>query len=315
MCTTSEASSAVTVVRRHRSSHSKLRLSHLFPLRHVLLLALFHLTAAMPAPLPHTCTLVELVSTSLPSEEAAAILAIYHEVAEVSGAEPEPIAKALTAARGGFWDVMMIGTAFSYSVTCIEFVELAGAEWNIILCKEATDANAEHCGDAGLRRYANGTLSVANGLSVMPDTPFSLEGEFHLSMYANYMTDSVEAKRAERVPVVTALLESMLAANALHTPHAADEIRRQLWPEEPTMWNVLVEVHAGGHFYFSEEQFNFGTTASSFNAYTPVGRYALRATRSACLCNSPRGGWIESLLRRPERQGRGQIRTAHRGHI
>ena len=53
-----------------------------------------------------------------------------------------------------------------------------------------------------------------------------------------------------------ALLESMLAANALHTPHAADEIRRQLWPEEPTMWNVLVEVHAGGHFYFSEEQFN-----------------------------------------------------------
>ena len=214
-----------------------------------------HLALALPQTPPHTCTEVDVVQTNLGDNAAAEVLRIYREVTEESGADPNPIAKRLMEVRGGFWDVMMIGTAFSYSVTCLEFVELASAEWNVLLCQEAVDADAEQCG-SGMRRYANGTLTVASGLSVTSGPSFSLDGELHVDQYANYMTDDVERARAERVPVVQGLLEAMLAANALHTAHAADEVRRQLWPEEERTWNVLVEVRAGGHYYYSEEQFN-----------------------------------------------------------
>ena len=68
---------------------------------------------------PHTCALVELVHTNLPAEDASAVVRIYTEEAEVNGTAPEPIARRLMAVRGGFWDVLFLGSAFSYSVTCL----------------------------------------------------------------------------------------------------------------------------------------------------------------------------------------------------
>ena len=151
-----------------------------------------------------------------------------------------------------------MGGAFSYSVLCSEYVELASFQWNVLLCREAEDAEATRCGsNPGLSRYANGTLSLAE------DTGNG-EGAhgraFHLDTYANYSVPAAQlaATNAARVPVVRSLLDGMLAASRLHAPDAADELRRQLshvWPE--TSWNVLVELRAGGHFYYSEEQFNF----------------------------------------------------------
>ena len=41
------------------------------------------------------------------------------------------------------------------------------------------DSDAEHCG-SGMRRYANGTLTIASGLSVTSDPSFNLDGELHL---------------------------------------------------------------------------------------------------------------------------------------
>ena len=47
--------------------------------------------------------------------------------------------------RRGFWDALFVGSAFAYSVTCSEFVELASDLWNILLCKESEDAEATKC--------------------------------------------------------------------------------------------------------------------------------------------------------------------------
>ena len=52
----------------------------------------------------------------------------------------------------------------------------------------------------------------------------------------------------------------MLGALAVSRPDAADELRRRLearWPR--AKWNTLIErvdSGVGGHFYYSEEQFN-----------------------------------------------------------
>ena len=126
------------------------------------------------------------------------------------------------------------------------------------LRREAEDAEATRCGSSpGLSRYANGTLSRAEDTG----NGHGANGRsFHLDTYANFSVSAalLAASSEARVPVVRTLLERMLQASRLHAPDAADELRRQLartWPE--TSWNVLVELRAGGHFYYSEEQFNF----------------------------------------------------------
>lgn len=242
-----------------------------------------HAVATAPAPVVQSCSLVDVVNTNLAADDAAAVLRLYREMADLHGPKPEPIARKLMEARGGFWDVYMIGSAFSYSVTCSELVELASSEWNVILCREAADADAKRCGSGGLTRYANGTLDLVHGVRVTSrdddgagsPRAFALNAAFHLDSYYNYLVDDVAAARAARAPVVQSLLERMLQANALHTPSAADELRRRLWPDEGTSWNVLVEIAAGGHFYFSEEQFNFelrggGDAAPSAPLYAPL---------------------------------------------
>ena len=54
------------------------------------------------------------------------------------------------------------------------------------------------------------------------------------------------------------LARELVESTELFSPNGAEALRLQLaklWPE--TQWNVLVELQAGGHYYYSEEQFNF----------------------------------------------------------
>lgn len=240
-----------------------------------LLLCLHGRRAAPVEPVePHTCTSVELVHTNLGQADALAVLNIYHQASERHGPSSEPIARMLMAARGGFWDVMMIGTAFSYSILCSEYVELASVSWNVLLCKEAEDEEAMRCGAAGLTRHTNGTLyPPAHAAALQPDhAPTaaayperpSAAGVFSLQHYANYMVDDLKEAREERVPVVRRMLDNLLGSPLRYTPHVAETLRRELiavWPE--VAWNVLVEVSGSGHYYYSEEQFNFDLTTTS----------------------------------------------------
>ena len=202
-------------------------------LRWLMAFCCWGLAKAMPirngGNLPGTCTAVDLVHTNLAHDEALSLMSLYLSVAEVSGTEPEPIAKSLMAKRGGFWDVYFMGTAFSYSVTCSEYVELANDKWNVLLCKEAEDSEAMRCGRGGLMRYANGTLTSSSSSS-------DLGGRFELDRYENFMTNEESEKaaaREERVPVVRAALEAMRDDGTLHSPGAADKLRARLpWKEK-----------------------------------------------------------------------------------
>jgi hypothetical protein len=221
-----------------------------FRLLSVLLLSVRALAAAVPP--PHTCALVELVRTSLPVTEATNLVRVFQEEAERRGVgAPEPLSRRLSEERGGFWDVLFIGNAFSYTVTCSEIVELASDAWNILLCRESEDEAAERCGPSRLARYANGTLAR---------TPAPPHASIRLERYANFMVDDAAAAHAARVPQAERLVHEALRAGTLHSPGAAEALRKSveaLWPE--TTWNVLVEnvERAGGQYYYAEEQFNF----------------------------------------------------------
>lgn len=216
---------------------------------------------------PHTCTLVDITHTNLPPLAADAVRAAYMEAAEVSATEPEPISKRLMRERGGFWDTYFMGSAFSYSVACIEYVELASDAWNVLLCQEAVDEEAYDCGPAGLTVWSNGTLAPP-----AEDLGATAEGfgvEAVLDMYKNFLVQGDEtaerALQAKRAPVVAAAIEERSVV-ALHQPGVADSIRRDLesrWPH--ARWNVLVESADGahGHYYYSEEQFFFVAIMSS----------------------------------------------------
>ena len=141
-------------------------------------------------------------------------------------------------------------------MACLEFVELASAEWNVLLCREAEDDIGMRCGDNGFSRFVNGTA-----LSAGAAKGGATVAEFHLERYLNFMVENVASARAARVPVVRRLLETLRASGRLQQPLAAEAVRAAVeaaWPETPTTWNVVVEAAgAGAHYYFSEEQFNF----------------------------------------------------------
>lgn len=45
------------------------------------------------------------------------------------------ISQELSALYGGFWDVFVMGDSFSYAIYCIDYVELAGDYWTVLICK------------------------------------------------------------------------------------------------------------------------------------------------------------------------------------
>ena len=93
--------------------------------RHVPLLLLLAKPAvrSIPAGPLHTCGSVELVHTNMVEAEAAVVIEAYMSFAESAqkarDIESADIAKTIMRQFGGFWDVMMIGDAFSYSVYCL----------------------------------------------------------------------------------------------------------------------------------------------------------------------------------------------------
>ena len=223
---------------------------------------------AAPVLSSHECALLEVTHTNLSPADAEMVRAVYSEVVDRTGAEPAPIAQRLLEARGGFWDAYFMGASFSYSVYCSEYVELASESWNVLLCRESDDTEALDCGTAGLTLFSNGTLlspsaeeSKRNGVPASGKEPVVATP----ALYYNYVVSQDErpASEAARMPVVVSTIATW-TSEQLQQPMAADSLRRELeralpWagiPAATSKWNVLIEKQPGGHYYYSEEQFN-----------------------------------------------------------
>lgn len=208
---------------------------------------------------------------------------MYEQVAAsvvpVVGSKPDLDSRAigdeLTARHGGFWDVFLLGDSFSYSVYCIEYVELAGEYWTVLICKESVDEWGNDCGDHGLSLYSNGSLapkaltSIAQGSvgAAVPSGFFKPALEF----YKHYqLGDELKAAHTGAlVDIITAFRPTEVSPVA--SPHGrcascrvaaqqqvvaprrpqvnsslADWVRRRaeaIWPAD--YWNVVIEVSPG----------------------------------------------------------------------
>jgi len=229
------------------------------------------LTRALGVYEPHSCSFVDVVHTNLPPRDVDLVRGIYLEVTDRTGSEPQPIAERLSKELGGFWDAYFMGSQFSYSVHCISYVELAGERWNVLLCRESEDAEAYHCGAVGLTLYSNGTLSPRRS----DHTVLNHAAVAAPSMYENYLVQQPDraASEAARMPMVVNALGSWTLKN-LQQPGAADALRQEIERALPwagtssgvgAKWNVLIEREAGGHYYYSEEQFNLVVRAAAIS--------------------------------------------------
>ena len=218
--------------------------------------------------------MVEITHTNMAHDDSIAILSIYQDELETLGPNAEAIAVRLMREFGGFWNAYFLGEAFSYSVYCIAYVELASRHLNVLLCKEAVDAEGEDCG-GGLTAYSNGTLTG----------PRLAGGSARLDHYANYQVDAgdaLERAKSSHVPVVLAMVDAL----ELYAPRSAVALRSQLesrWPY--AKWNVLVERNPGGHYYYSEEQFNL---------LTPQLTLAVFDRRCYTLAHAQLGPWTST---------------------
>ena len=125
------------------------------------------------------CGMVEITRTNMGLGDASEALSVYLNVIESVGINGSAVSERLSITFGGFWDIYLMGSAFSYSVYCVSYIELAGSEWNVLLCSESADADATDCGGDNLALHSNGTIDYtrqAEGLRLQP----------RLDMYANF---------------------------------------------------------------------------------------------------------------------------------
>ena len=226
--------------------------------------------------LSHECALLEVTHTNLSPTDAETVRALYSEVVDRSGVEPQPIAQRLLEVRGGFWDAYVMGAQFSYSVYCSEYVELSDVRWNVLLCRESDDEEATDCGAAGMTLYSNGTLLPPsteelerNGLPERRELAVATP-----RLYYNYLIPEGDrpASEAARMPLIVSVIATW-TRDQLQQPMAADSLRREVERVLPwagtaaatSKWNVLIEKHPGGHYYYSEEQFNLVVEALSIS--------------------------------------------------
>uniref|UniRef100_A0A7S3B2I9 Uncharacterized protein n=2 Tax=Haptolina ericina TaxID=156174 RepID=A0A7S3B2I9_9EUKA len=235
------------------------------------------------------------------------------------------ISNEIAAQQGGFWDVFVMGKmwrchphqqtlhnalvssvhpahsypsphlllshgSFSYAVYCIDYVELAGEYWTVLICKaglpsnpcpshapqpissdpaiphgrhppseyalphtlkESIDPSGNDCGEHGLSLYSNGTLTA------LAQSLFSPTHDF----YNHYqLGDQARQSHMDAAAKLLSMIDPQKVNSSL-----ANWIRvraEDLWPSD--YWNVLVEKSPGNSYFFCDEQLHFADFASNF---------------------------------------------------
>jgi len=175
------------------------------------------------------------------SAEATAAAAIQTDDSKPPGLNTSAISNRLTTIYGGFWDIFLMGEGFSYAIYCIDYVELAGEYWTVLICKESIDEWGNDCGEHGLSLYANGSLAA------MDDATVLLTDDF----YQNYWKgdELKEAHMKSAIKLLSAIDYRQVngtLANGIRT-----QAEKQ-WPSN--YWNVLVERRPGDSYFFCDEQ-------------------------------------------------------------
>ena len=95
------------------------------------LLFILSITAALPIRERTSCDLVSVVHTNMTPEQANELLEVYISMAEgmlPQDMDGQEISDKVAERHGGVWGMYLMGEAFSYSVYCLQYVELAG-DW------------------------------------------------------------------------------------------------------------------------------------------------------------------------------------------
>ena len=154
------------------------------PLLHVARGALIFacLARAVPVPSVETCTQLEVTHTNMEAADALTALEVYVDTLETAGGGAAALdrlivsgalGRALTARFRGqpTWDIfVMVSSGWAYSIHCGRYVELSGADWNVLLCQQlvghtmgtpvADSSSCRRGPGSGLSLFSNGSLAA-----------------------------------------------------------------------------------------------------------------------------------------------------------
>ena len=229
----------------------------------------------------------------MPLDKAARALGTYLETLELHGGDEKGLSEMIVTGAVGSrlqqhfsasWDVFVMGSEFSYSIHCARYVELAGNQWNVLLCQsralddqgegedeyeddtgdDGDEDNGESGKDARQRNSLGSALAAgenpssgcnaervtrySNGSLPTPSEPWhSLEVTFYQA------ADGHEDSDTGHAAAIIRLLSSLSPVSL--GPEAAQIAQRKvadMWPH--IQWNVLVEYSSlarTGHTRFA----------------------------------------------------------------
>ena len=215
------------------------------------------------SPLKDSCEQVVVTHANVPAADAAVALNTYLTVLDERGGGEEALSKLVTSRSmtsrlvdvlgAPSWDIFVMGDAFSYSIHCARYVELAGYSWNVLLCQPradhetgqmaASDVARRSCQPPHVMRHDNGTLMIepTTWASSIADGSFNVELGFH-----KRSGETPEERGSPRLQALASMATDLL--RGLPPEHAgpamAHQIRRRvemLW-EPDDVWNVIVEA-------------------------------------------------------------------------
>lgn len=158
------------------------------------------------------------------------------------------IVGALQAQHGGEWELLSLGQgAFSYSVTCNAYVEMASTTSSVLMCR---------VGEEGLPMITrNGTTWASHGDSADDITDVAVR------LYRSLDGDNIA--RQANITRIKALMYNATRAD-IFDKDGARNIQSMVEREFRTVYSVFVEeVASGMNIYSAREQFNLDVKSAS----------------------------------------------------
>ena len=230
----------------------------------------------------NACAQVSIASSDVSAEIASTALSIYLFHVEPVQADEypqivQPMVRDLQQQLGGVWDVYSTANAFTYSIHCLGFVELAGEQWHALLCRQSLQSSSMTPCDA-LQLSSNGSLAQSHYLATLQSRGFiqppqALDGLTLAGhhVYGQNLLGSAGGQAQQEAAIIRDQVASIRAADIFpslaHSLRASLEARFGQVPchlatmqgkEHVTAhacrWGVVIETEPAGLLTISSEE-------------------------------------------------------------
>eukprot|EP00472_Partenskyella_glossopodia_P011346 CAMPEP_0197522282 /NCGR_PEP_ID=MMETSP1318-20131121/7459_1 /TAXON_ID=552666 /ORGANISM="Partenskyella glossopodia, Strain RCC365" /LENGTH=230 /DNA_ID=CAMNT_0043074611 /DNA_START=77 /DNA_END=766 /DNA_ORIENTATION=+ len=173
------------------------------------------------------------VASDMDEAQKQEIMAIFlneapEDPAHISRTRSKDVSDKIGERFGGFWNTFILGPKFSFSVNCVNYVQLSTSTIEVLICKESNEPFGRHgidCGTGVFKPTRNDT--IPHNLALHDNMRLDIK---------RYLDDENFYK-----------LAGLIQGSDFDQP-VAESIRSKVEANFPGIWNVVVDEEKSARF-------------------------------------------------------------------